>query len=226
MINHKTPPSLPEWLKEFEEPVAEASEATANPEQQVPQDETVIRWLQDMDEEDSKSRSSIAEPPEPRSAAQNIITEPVKNISVPQAEEIPDEPQVESGQPIVEEPALEIIEEPVQKIAPIEEPVAQKELSVSAPPIEAGTEVTETSDMLTNAQKLVSKGHIEESVAIYKTLIAEETQIDAVIKDLNDALLHHPVDTILWLTLGDAYMQKKEMQSALSAYTKAEELLR
>ena len=80
--------------------------------------------------------------------------------------------------------------------------------------------------MLTNAQKLVSKGQIEESVAIYKTLIKEENQLDDVIKDLNDALLHHPVDSILWLTLGDAYMQKKEMQSALSAYTKAEELLR
>ena len=198
----------------------------ADSEQQNPQDETVIRWLHDLEEEDSKSTPPTAETAEPKSAAQDVITEPVKTVLASEAEEIPEEPQMEIAQPIVDEPALEIIEEPVQEIGVIEEPVALEEPSVSAPPPEIDTEVVKTSDMLANAQRLVNKGQIEESVAIYKTLIAEETHIDAVIKDLNDALLHHPVDTILWLTLGDAYMQKKEMQSALSAYTKAEELLR
>jgi tetratricopeptide (TPR) repeat protein len=219
--------TLPEWLKEFEEPVTEETSVTAESEIQGSQDETVIRWLNKMDEEDKvspltpiSSADEIAEEqPLQSSAAKDVITEPVKAAEEPAAEEILDKPQADSEQSLVEEP--EKGASPV--IEPIAETITQPE---PAPEDEAATEHVVVPTILSEAQKLMGKGQIEESVAIYKAMIEEDTELDDVIKDLNDALLHHPIDTILWLTLGDAYMQKKEMQSALSAYAKAEEILR
>jgi cytochrome c-type biogenesis protein CcmH/NrfG len=50
--------------------------------------------------------------------------------------------------------------------------------------------------------------------------------LNDIILDLEDALYRFPVDINIWQTLGDAYMQNNQLQEALNAYTKAEELLR
>jgi cytochrome c-type biogenesis protein CcmH/NrfG len=47
-----------------------------------------------------------------------------------------------------------------------------------------------------------------------------------VIQDLNEALYRYPVDVGIWQSLGDALMRTGQIQDALDAYTKAEELLR
>jgi cytochrome c-type biogenesis protein CcmH/NrfG len=50
--------------------------------------------------------------------------------------------------------------------------------------------------------------------------------MEEIIFDLQEATYRHPVDVIVWQTLGDAYMRNNRLQEALDAYTKAEELLR
>jgi cytochrome c-type biogenesis protein CcmH/NrfG len=50
--------------------------------------------------------------------------------------------------------------------------------------------------------------------------------LDEVVSDLKEAVYRHPVDVIVWQTLGDAYMHSNRLQEALDAYSKAEELLR
>ncbi len=192
-----TETTLPAWLKEFEEPLTETS-----PAQSEPQDETVVRWLNKMDEEENLSDEPVIEPSSSRSASKDVITEPVKPAEQPSAEKMPADVEIEPQQPIAKEPDAEIIGETVQGSLPVERPTAQVEEQVPEPQHEAETELAVPPDLLANAQKLVSKGQIEESVAIYQTLIKEETRLEAVIKDLNDALLHHPVELNSLVDLG------------------------
>jgi cytochrome c-type biogenesis protein CcmH/NrfG len=50
--------------------------------------------------------------------------------------------------------------------------------------------------------------------------------LNEIILDLQDALYRYPVEISIWQALGDAYMRNNQLQDALDAYTKAEELLR
>ena len=101
--------TLPDWLKEFEQPLAEETPTDPETVQQGSQDETVVRWLQKMDEEEPLSEEPAGEPPAARSASKDIITEPVKAVAKPAAEAIPADDQVEIKQPVVEEPSPEIL---------------------------------------------------------------------------------------------------------------------
>ncbi|MDX9863617.1 MAG: tetratricopeptide repeat protein [Anaerolineaceae bacterium] len=232
LVERPTEPGLPAWLKEFEEPLAEETPEEPERTPQSSQDETIIQWLQNMDEEESPADEPTSAPPAPGSASKDVITEPVKAVEKPADDQLPVEAQQEIEQPIIQEPAPEFPALPVQETHPAGEAVVQDGEQAAEPEpasireAESRTDFAAAPAALSEAQKLLNKAQIEDSVALYKILMEDESQLDAVIKDLNDALLRHPVDSILWLTLGDAYMQKKEMQNALSAYTKAEELLR
>jgi cytochrome c-type biogenesis protein CcmH/NrfG len=50
--------------------------------------------------------------------------------------------------------------------------------------------------------------------------------LDEIVDDLLKAVDRHPVEISLYQALGDAYMRKDQLQEALDAYTRAEELLR
>ena len=234
--------ALPDWLKEFEKTPATEPLKEPEPQQQESQDETVIRWLHNLEEEETPTPAEeeqpkpAAEAPESETTEIQTAIEPTAEESAPEPREIVEEPVVEEnvpetqdviGQPAVEEIAPETAEEPAQEITQVDQTVEKTspEAVLKTKPI-TETESAELPLTRASAQELLNKGKIKESVAVYKTLIKEEDLLDSVIVDLNDALIRHPVDTVLWLTLGDAYMQKKELQSALSAYSKAEELLR
>lgn len=234
--------ALPDWLKEFEKTPATEPLKEPEPQQQESQDETVIRWLHSLEEEEipapveKEQPKPTMEAPESETAEMQIAVEPTAEKSTPEPQEIVEEPVVEENvpepqdvirQPAVEEIAPETAEEPAQETTQVDQTVEKTgpEVVLKTEPI-TETESAESPLTRASAQELLNKGKIKESIAVYKTLIKEEALLDSVIVDLNDAIIRHPVDTILWLTLGDAYMQKKEMQSALSAYSKAEELLR
>jgi hypothetical protein len=87
--------------------------------------------------------------------------------------------------------------------------------------------ISETSRTnLEEAQKLLQNGNIEESIDVYKGLVRENLFIDEIITDIQSALNHHyPIDINLWQTLGDAHLKNKQLQEALDAYSKAEDLL-
>jgi len=76
------------------------------------------------------------------------------------------------------------------------------------------------------AQIDLLRGNLDEAVKGYTRLIKKGRLLDEIIYDLREATYRHPVDVIIWLTLGDAYKRANRLQEALDAYTKAEELLR
>ena len=57
-------------------------------------------------------------------------------------------------------------------------------------------------------------------------LIKKGKLLDEIIFDLREALYRYPVEVSIHQALGDAYMRANQLQDALDAYTKAEELLR
>jgi len=79
---------------------------------------------------------------------------------------------------------------------------------------------------LQNARQLMAHGGLDAAVNGYLKLIKRAKFLEEVIYDLKEATYTHPVDVIVWQTLGDAHMRANQLQEALDAYTKAEELLR
>ncbi len=80
--------------------------------------------------------------------------------------------------------------------------------------------------ILEAASKAADKGELDQALKGFSTLIKKGKLVEDVIRELTEALRRHPVDVQLWQALGDAYMRIDDMQEALDAYTKAEELLR
>ncbi len=79
---------------------------------------------------------------------------------------------------------------------------------------------------LGDLQEALRKGDLDTALEGYNDLIQKDQNLEETIHDLRDALYRYPVDIALWQTLGDAYARNNQLQEALDAYTKAEELLR
>ncbi|HSF82624.1 MAG TPA: helix-hairpin-helix domain-containing protein, partial [Anaerolineales bacterium] len=94
------------------------------------------------------------------------------------------------------------------------------------PEPEALESLSEHQITLMQARNAFVSGELEHTVALYQKLIKAEQMLPEVINDLNEALYRFPVDISIWEALGDAYFRADKLQSALDAYTKAEELLR
>lgn len=87
--------------------------------------------------------------------------------------------------------------------------------------------VPPTSDPeLATAWQAISAGNIDSAVDQYTRLIRQERDLDEVIKEIQQALVVHPLDPLLYQTLGDAYMRADRLQEALEAYDRAEDLLK
>ncbi len=80
--------------------------------------------------------------------------------------------------------------------------------------------------ILIQARNALIQENVAETVTRYSYLIKRERMLDTVIRDLYEALYHFPMDVSIWQTLGDAYVRNNQLQEALDAYIKAEELLR
>lgn len=76
------------------------------------------------------------------------------------------------------------------------------------------------------ARELLAGGNLGNSMSEYSRLIKKGKLLEEIIHDLKEAVYHHPVDVIVWQTLGDAYFRSNRLQEALDAYGKAEGLLR
>ena len=79
---------------------------------------------------------------------------------------------------------------------------------------------------LMGAQAAMREGNVSAALAEYGKLIKKKRLLDETIYDLREALYEFPVDISIWQMLGDAYMRAGQLQEAINAYTKAEELLR
>jgi tetratricopeptide (TPR) repeat protein len=79
--------------------------------------------------------------------------------------------------------------------------------------------------VLSKIRKQLQGGEITTAIDTYNTLISKTKHLDEIIRDLRDALYQYPIDISIWQTLGDACARNNQIQDALDAYTKAEELL-
>jgi len=69
------------------------------------------------------------------------------------------------------------------------------------------------------------EGDLDVAIVQLGKLIKNGESLDKIVEDLETVLHHHPVDSIVWQTLGDAYAKCDRLQDALNAYTQAEEIL-
>jgi len=100
---------------------------------------------------------------------------------------------------------------------PYREPVTRKGAGMLAMPVDP---------ILGSARAELSRSNIPGALETYGKLIKKGRFLEEVIYDLREALYRYPVEVSIWQMLGDAYMRANQLQDALDAYTKAEELLR
>ena len=134
------------------------------------------------------------------------VIEGLRNYTIfPEA--VPVEPDITPESP--PQPEEQMIIEPV---AAVMETVAE--------PSFAGVEGA----ILMEARSEFDRANPQAAIQQYQSLIQSEKLLPEVVKDLHDALYRFPVEISLWMTLGDAQMRSGQIQEALDAYTRAEEL--
>ncbi len=127
-------------------------------------------------------------------------------------------------------PAAEApVETPVEESKPeFNQPVAKEEPKPDVQERLRSASILDDKDgpALQQARELLESGDLENAMAEYARLIKKGRLLEESIYDLQEATYQHPVDVVVWQTLGDAFMRVNRLQEALDAYTKAEELLR
>ncbi|MBW6472607.1 MAG: tetratricopeptide repeat protein [Anaerolineaceae bacterium] len=79
---------------------------------------------------------------------------------------------------------------------------------------------------LETANKFLRSGNLEKAINRFDPLIHDGFELETIIENIQNALDHHyPIDINLWQALGDAYLKNNQLQNALDAYSKAEDLL-
>ncbi len=78
---------------------------------------------------------------------------------------------------------------------------------------------------LVTAREAILTGDLSGALEQYTGLIQQKRYLIDIVRDLQDAVAVNPRDLDLWQVLGDAYMREDQVQAALEAYTKAEQLL-
>ncbi len=165
-----------------------------------------------------------------------VVEEPVipelEEVSTPEAVEEPvmeAEPVVEEVKPVEDIAEIETIaEEQVvsetelsvgeEVETPIPEPVAAEEPAVVE-------NLKELDKIYNQGVKSIKSGDLESAQEKFSQLIKKEIHLDKVIEQLSKATETYPTDFGLWMTLGDALGRSGKLQTALDAYTRAEEYL-
>jgi hypothetical protein len=230
-----------EWLDSISQEAA--AEAGAEGEEQVftPVDRPaagVPDWLSEIEEEDEEVDigEGLDSLDEIFGAEEEFTPEPSevepKSTLVPEwLQEIADEkPESEPAPepewlPEVEEPAVQpeikAESEPAIEELPEEPPTPPVEAAPipTAPPSQPG-------EAIIAARRAVQSGNLDEAIKQFNSIIKKGKQLEDLIAEIKEALRRHPVNVELWQALGDAYMKENNLQDALDAYSKAENLLR
>ncbi len=219
---------LPDWLKEITE--SEAGEGTAPTQAPVTAAEIGAAAVLAGMPETGAPAEQIPPPQAPISAADIAAAGIIAGLVHTEQPT----PPVETGEQVMEIPPPEtpisVSAEP-QPVAVVEEIVPQElELAPLEPqeaPVVPAEVVPDPADtVLSDARSALSQGQPTQAVGMYTSLIKQNSHLAEVIKDLQEAVYRYPVDVDLWVTLGDAHSHSHDLQDALNAYTKAEELAR
>ena len=241
---------LPAWMQEVSEeklpaaePVVPEEEAQPVAESPAPIDESgdVPAWLDDLEKEEEQAVSESDELPAwMRDETGEVVAEPTKIEPTSPADWKPVEAKKEekpAPPPPAPEPVSQPKPEPAPKAEPKKKPAPRKKTEVkpATPPEPYKEPVTRrvtgmlsmpVDPILGSARSELSRSNIPGALETYEKLIKKGRFLEEVIYDLREALYRYPVEVSIWQTLGDAYMRANQLQDALDAYTKAEELLR
>lgn len=219
------------WLENL---AAKHGGVDEQPAPELPQEpETVSEW----DAESSGETDGILEP------EFEAEDKPGEDLPIPdwlQDEIEPSPTEAEIVEQISSLPADETEEIPFPHISPISEPERAEQPSVgfeaeqpdseqttiAAPRIPISGETTiKPARLLESARQESMSGNVDTALAEYQQLIQDEHLVYEVVFDLRQLLNEHPDNFELWQTLGDAYLHNGQLQEALEAYSRAEELL-
>jgi cytochrome c-type biogenesis protein CcmH/NrfG len=228
-------PDLPSWLQGISEEQAPVAESTVPAEEAKaePVSEELPAWLSGLEEEQPPSIPVSEDLPAwLRDETGELVVEPTKIEPTHPADWKPaDEILLEEEQPPqpAPAPAPEPQPEPKPKKAPRKEPKPAPPATYVEPVTTVrGTGMLSmpTDPLLNSARTELSRSNIPAALEAYGKLIKKGRFLEEVIFDLREALYRYPVEVSIWQALGDAYMRANQLQDALDAYTKAEELLR
>jgi uncharacterized protein Smg (DUF494 family) len=246
-----TSDDLPAWMKGVSDeqvpgtesalPMEEAEQIAESP---APASESVTDempgWLSSLEEEEQAAPTVPASEDLPawmRDETGEVVAEPTKIEPTRATDWAPVDENAEEVQPPPPAPQPVPATRAESKPAPKAKKPAQKkeEIKMATPPEPYREPVTRRgTGMLTmpidpilgSARTELSRSNIPGALETYGKLIKKGRFLEEVIYDLREALYRYPVEVSIWQTLGDAYMRANQLQDALDAYTKAEELLR
>ncbi|MDD5468386.1 MAG: tetratricopeptide repeat protein [Anaerolineales bacterium] len=215
---------------EPEEPLAaEALAADFTAPEIPPAGSGLTEWLRELQgselpPETPAEGEEAEEPLLPETELPEWITSPEPE---PTAETAAPEPEIAAeeaaaGIEVAPAPEVEAPFEPAPPEGQLEPPqAAEVEMAAST---QAPSD--EFAEQLALAHQNLQAGKPGEAYPIYDGLIRSRARLGDVIAELTQVLYQYPMDVQLWQSLGDAYMRSQQLNEALEAYTKAEELLR
>ncbi len=243
---------LPAWMQgvsEEQAPEIESALPMEEPQKPVESPVPVVEsaseempsWLSSLEEEEPTAPVIPAAEDLPawmRDETGEVVAEPTKIEPTRATDWTPvDEEKAEAVQPPLPAPQPAPAPKVESKPAPKAKKSASKkeEVKMAAPPEPYREPVTRrgtgmvampVDPILGAARAELSRSNIPGALETYEKLIKKGRFLEEVIYDLREALYRYPVEVSIWQTLGDAYMRSNQLQDALDAYTKAEELLR
>jgi tetratricopeptide (TPR) repeat protein len=110
------------------------------------------------------------------------------------------------------------------ELPPVPAEISQEQPDISLQTLQAVSLANQAA--LDEARKAFNMGEPGRAVELYNKLVSKNYHLDEIIKDLQDATYRFPIDPDLWVTLGDAFFHMEDLPEAMSAYIKAEELVR
>jgi len=224
---------LPAWMQDIDQNIAGEPQDQEQEDETVPSDAGMPNWLEDLEQEEPNPKRSKVPGDLPawmRDETGEVVAEPTKieptrsTDWTPVVENKSGEGQVDekSGPPKSEskspnKPAPVKKQEKVESTPAFREPLTRKGtglIDITVDPV------------LDTARSELSRSNIPGALETYGKLIKKGRFLEEVIYDLREAIYRYPVEVSIWQSLGDAYMRANQLQDALDAYTKAEELLR
>lgn len=226
-----------EIISTLPEEVASAEEAVPVVEEQPTSEftQSFSDWLGSLEEEEPASLEIEAWAAEQPTFAETAETEPVEPGKVTEwlEEVIPVETGgAKSPEPLqdwlgtLEEQAPQAEAEPEIPTRAQETPISGETAWEAVQPVEAVEPAPLQTASFIDLKEELGRGNIDVALTGLDQMIHNGENLPDTIQVLKDALYRFPVDISIWQLLGDAYSRNNQLQEALDAYTKAEELLR
>ena len=223
-IGSETPEPLPDWLKEMETEASSSEWISESEEPPEPSIESIESELI-TNEKDIDEKVEIF----PTEASKWTFEDTEPDLE-PLGEEVKpvDSGEWQPAQPEEQAPPLDIAEisksetsHPINEFDQVSEPLVTRMLSKIPT-----KDIEKEAGNLEEAQSFIESGEIKKAIDVYSKLIKKGKLLEGVIHDLRETTNRYPAEIGIWQLLGDAFMRANQLQDALDAYTKAEELLR